>query len=253
MDIELKNLRDKILDVSPLTRILKQGEALADTVRFVLPLEREGLNLTSLVWQVIALNDKNILATDTNLHVSVADGELYIHWDITKDYTSIATNNMIIRLVGTDSGGNQIVRFDGSHPITVEPLYDFVRYEPPDAWELAIMQISIMLNTATMAAESSQSSAASAAASAALANTIVADGMAAIQQMILNGFPVRDPVTGLTVPVQTALDNLFSLHRDGALTAAEYDALELTAAEYDAYQLTAFEYDTKGKQLLGGV
>ena len=61
---------------------------------------------------------------------------------------------------------------------------------------------------------------------------------------------VLNPVTGNASTIQQALDSLFELHRDNALTANEYDALTLTATAYDAYQITAFEYDTNGKILL---
>ena len=59
-----------------------------------------------------------------------------------------------------------------------------------------------------------------------------------------------DPTTGLFSPIQTIIDNLYEMNRSGALTATEYDALELTATSYDAYDLTAREYDLNGKELL---
>lgn len=61
---------------------------------------------------------------------------------------------------------------------------------------------------------------------------------------------VYDPTTGVLSPLQTVLDNLYGSTRDDALTASEYDALDLTANAYDAYDLTAFNYDKYGKTLL---
>lgn len=61
---------------------------------------------------------------------------------------------------------------------------------------------------------------------------------------------VYDPTTGLYSPIQTVIDNLYDMNRGNALTATEYDALELTATVYDAYNLTAREYDINGKSLL---
>lgn len=61
---------------------------------------------------------------------------------------------------------------------------------------------------------------------------------------------VYDPTTGILSPLQTVLDNLYGSTRDDALTASEYDALDLTANAYDAYDLTAFNYDKYGKTLL---
>lgn len=59
-----------------------------------------------------------------------------------------------------------------------------------------------------------------------------------------------DPTTGIYSPIQTVIDNIYDMSRQGAITATEYDALELSATEYDAYELTASQYDTNAKSLL---
>lgn len=46
------------------------------------------------------------------------------------------------------------------------------------------------------------------------------------------------------------LNDIYSSTRIGALTAQEYDELELTASNYDNRELTATEYDSEGKELL---
>lgn len=71
-----------------------------------------------------------------------------------------------------------------------------------------------------------------------------------IQQISIGQISVFDPTTGLYSPLQTAIDNLYTVSRTDALTASEYDGLELTATEYDGYKLTATEYDRNGKTLL---
>lgn len=71
-----------------------------------------------------------------------------------------------------------------------------------------------------------------------------------IQQISIGQISVFDPTTGLYSPLQTVIDNLYNTSRDNALTASEYDALDLTATAYDAYELTAREYDVNGKSLL---
>lgn len=71
-----------------------------------------------------------------------------------------------------------------------------------------------------------------------------------IQQISIGQISVFDPTTGLYSPLQIVIDNLYTLGRTDALTATEYDALELTATAYDAYELTAYEYDNNGKSLL---
>lgn len=62
--------------------------------------------------------------------------------------------------------------------------------------------------------------------------------------------PVIDPTDGQLESVQTALNHMWDAMRDNALTATEYDGLELTATAYDAKELTAQAYDRYGKILL---
>lgn len=71
-----------------------------------------------------------------------------------------------------------------------------------------------------------------------------------IEQIEIGNVRVYDPTTGLFSNLQTVIDNLYDMNRGNALTATEYDALELSATEYDAYNLTAREYDINGKSLL---
>lgn len=71
-----------------------------------------------------------------------------------------------------------------------------------------------------------------------------------IQAVSVGAITVYDPSTGLLSPLQTVIDNLYGTSRDEALTATEYDALELTATTYDGEEITAFNYDRYGKTIL---
>lgn len=71
-----------------------------------------------------------------------------------------------------------------------------------------------------------------------------------IRAVSIGQITVYDPSTGLLSPLQTVIDNLYGTSRDEALTATEYDALDLTATAYDAEQITAFNYDRYGKTIL---
>mgnify|MGYP003295347102 CR=1 FL=1 len=71
-----------------------------------------------------------------------------------------------------------------------------------------------------------------------------------IEEISVGQISVFDPTTGLYSPLQTVIDNLYNTGRTDALTASEYDALDLTATAYDAYTLTAYEYDNNAKSLL---
>lgn len=61
---------------------------------------------------------------------------------------------------------------------------------------------------------------------------------------------VIDPTTGLISDLQTTLNNIVNLMKGDALTAEQYDALNLTAQTYDNKKLTAYQYDFNGKSLL---
>lgn len=71
-----------------------------------------------------------------------------------------------------------------------------------------------------------------------------------ITQIEIGDIDIYDPTTGLLSPLQTVIDNLYDMNRDNAITASEYDNLELSASVYDAYDLTAREYDINAKSLL---
>lgn len=73
---------------------------------------------------------------------------------------------------------------------------------------------------------------------------------AEIEQISVGDIQVYDPTTGLLSPLQTTLNNIYGSGRDDALTATEYDALDLTATAYDGYDISAFNYDKYGKTLL---
>lgn len=70
-------------------------------------------------------------------------------------------------------------------------------------------------------------------------------------QQVLNYTEMINPITGEYEDVRNVIDDIITFfHSEGALTAGEYDALDLTAAAYDAYNLSAYDYDFNGKNLL---
>lgn len=71
-----------------------------------------------------------------------------------------------------------------------------------------------------------------------------------IDEIALGQIVLYNPITGEMQDLQTIIYSLYDSGRINALTATEYDALELTAAGYDAYELTASDYDNNGKTLL---
>lgn len=58
------------------------------------------------------------------------------------------------------------------------------------------------------------------------------------------------PVDGKVEPIQDALFHIYDALRYGALTALEFDTLNLTAGEFDEKGITAFCFDLYGKCIL---
>lgn len=73
-----------------------------------------------------------------------------------------------------------------------------------------------------------------------------------IDNVALGQIYVYNPATGERQDLQTVINSMFDASRENALTASEYDALELTATYYDGQDISAYDYDTAGKTLLMG-
>ena len=70
-------------------------------------------------------------------------------------------------------------------------------------------------------------------------------------EQVLSYTMMISPITGQYEDVRIVVNEIVEyFHTDGALTAGEYDALDLTAQAYDNYELTAYDYDFNGKNLL---
>ena len=61
---------------------------------------------------------------------------------------------------------------------------------------------------------------------------------------------MTSPFTGEYVRLEVVINELASLHKDDALTATEYDALDIDADYYDSLDLSAYDYDWHGKTLV---
>lgn len=81
-------------------------------------------------------------------------------------------------------------------------------------------------------------------------DSIASQLRAEIEQISIGDITLLDPTTGTYEPLQDVINNLYGTTREEALTATEYDGLNLTATSYDGYELTAFNYDKYGKTLL---
>lgn len=83
------------------------------------------------------------------------------------------------------------------------------------------------------------------------ADTALADAKDYVDAEVLDYTMMINPITGVYEDVRNVVDDIVSyFHTGDALTAGEYDALDLTAGAYDAYDITAYDYDFNGKTIL---
>ena len=73
-----------------------------------------------------------------------------------------------------------------------------------------------------------------------------------IDNVALGQIYVYNPATGERDNLQDVINSLFDVSRENAISATEYDGLELTATYYDGLDISAYDYDTAGKTLLMG-
>ena len=79
----------------------------------------------------------------------------------------------------------------------------------------------------------------------------LSDAKAYVDAEVLDYTMMINPITGVYEDVRNVVDDIVTyFHTNDALTAAEYDALDLTASAYDAYDITAYDYDFSGKTIL---
>ena len=83
------------------------------------------------------------------------------------------------------------------------------------------------------------------------ANTAFNEAKDYTDDAVLDYTMMINPITGVYEDVRNVVDDIVSyFHTGDALTAGEYDALDLTAGAYDAYDITAYDYDFNGKTIL---
>lgn len=67
---------------------------------------------------------------------------------------------------------------------------------------------------------------------------------------LADNLKIINPFTGELEPISDVINTLAAFHMEDAITAGDYDALQLTAGYYDGLQLTAYQYDVQARQFL---
>lgn len=71
-----------------------------------------------------------------------------------------------------------------------------------------------------------------------------------IENIVIGNILIYDPTTGLNSPLQTVIDNLYSLTNRDGITASEFDGLDKTCTQFEAYDMTAYEFDSSAKAIM---
>ena len=71
-----------------------------------------------------------------------------------------------------------------------------------------------------------------------------------IDDIIAGDIEIYDPTTGLLSPIQVVINNIFDMNRTNAISATEFDGLELTATTFDSYEITAYNFDVNAREIL---
>ena len=74
-----------------------------------------------------------------------------------------------------------------------------------------------------------------------------------IDQIELGEIEVYNPTTGVFENINKVLNDIYDSVRYDAITASEFDALELTATAFDAVEITAYNFDNNGKSILTNI
>lgn len=74
-----------------------------------------------------------------------------------------------------------------------------------------------------------------------------------IDQIEIGEINVYNPTSGNYENINKVLTDIYDSVRYDAITASEFDALELTATEFDAVEITAYNFDNNGKSILSNL
>lgn len=71
-----------------------------------------------------------------------------------------------------------------------------------------------------------------------------------INNMSIEDVDVINPINGQLENIQKVINDLYDAKRIYAITAGEFDALQLTASEYDNKDIMAYDFDNYSKSIL---
>lgn len=94
-----------------------QGEENVEPVQFVLPKNREEVDLTALSYQIKVVSEDYGTEAAWILPKKMTDEHILLDWEITREFTAMP-GRAFLTLTGTDSKNNVVAKWTG-HPVQI--------------------------------------------------------------------------------------------------------------------------------------
>lgn len=135
MDILSSN---KVLQLEPLAPLIRQGERLADNPVFVLPKMRDGIDQTSLAWEIRATSDHDTIVIQS-LTADLTGTDIRLPWVVEGEFTAVA-GALYITLCGKSATSDIVVKYVGSTALRVLAAEEGIYAPPPNIAEQTYQQ-----------------------------------------------------------------------------------------------------------------
>ncbi len=186
---------------------LVKGEENAHTVKLVLPMEYDGLDLSELSYKMRgSIGETN---AEQVLQKEVVNNEVVLTWVISRNFTA-ESGMLTLELIGLSYEREVVIRFT-AHPVEVFEGADRIVYTSEDVIEQALMQMQIEVQRAIDAAEKAEGTAGKSAYEIAVFNGF--EGTEEEWLISLKGEKGKDGEDGIAGELKTigAFDSLTDL------------------------------------------
>lgn len=144
------------LHYPPLEFFYMQGEQNVEPVRFILPKNREEVDLTVLAYQIKVVSETGTEAV-WMLPKQLTDEHILLDWEITREFTAVPGRATLV-LTGTDSKNNVVAKWTGNPVMIRKDPQGTAPVPPPDELEQFQQQVNQAVEKITGALEQADDS-----------------------------------------------------------------------------------------------
>ncbi len=129
-----------------------QGEINVEPVRFILPKNREEVDLTALSYQIKTVLEDSGSEAVWVLPKKMSEQHIFLDWQISREFTAVP-GRVMLTLTGTDSKNNVVAKWTGNPAIIRPDLQGTQLVPPPDKLEQFEQQLNEMVEKIIKALE----------------------------------------------------------------------------------------------------